>query len=73
MPRLHLFEFNDQPWLPARLRDATTGYIETISRKMGFHKQMAPVIADALELGDLFGDAILQRPVPFLEFLVLLF
>lgn len=48
MPRLHLFEFNDQPWFPKVLRDGLTGYLETLSRKMGFHKRMAPVIDNAL-------------------------
>ena len=49
MPRLQLFEFNDQPWLPAVLRDGATGYLEALSRKMGFHQLMVPVVADVLE------------------------
>ena len=48
MGRLHLFEFNDQPWLPTLLRDALTGYLETISRKMGMHEPMVPVLQDLL-------------------------
>lgn len=48
MPRFHLFEFNDQPWLPTILRDGLTGYLETLSRKAGFHEAMAPVVDDAL-------------------------
>lgn len=49
MPRLHLFEFNDQPWLPTILRDALTGYLESLSRKLGFHKPMVPVVEAALK------------------------
>ena len=43
--RFQLFEFNDQPWLPAALRDATTGFLDAISRVAGFHKKMAPIVS----------------------------
>lgn len=49
MGRLHLFEFNDQAWLPDLLRDGETGYLEAISRKMGVHRYMAPTLREALE------------------------
>ncbi len=49
MGRAHLFEFNDQPWLPAFLRDAMTGYLETLSRKMKLHEPMTPIIEAALD------------------------
>ena len=49
MARMHLFEFNDQPWLPDVLRDAETGYLETISRRFKMHEPMTEVIADVLE------------------------
>mgnify|MGYP001942956294 CR=1 FL=1 len=49
MGRLHLFEFNDQTWMPDVLRDAMTGYLETISRKFKMHEPMTPVIQDALD------------------------
>lgn len=48
MGRLHLFEFNDQSWLPDVLRDAETGYLEAISRKFKIHEHIAPVVQDAL-------------------------
>jgi hypothetical protein len=42
MKRLHLFEFNDQPWLPAVLRDGARGYLATLCRKLKVHETMAP-------------------------------
>src|SRR5687767_597198 len=47
MRRLHLFEFNDQPWLPAPIRVGLTDYLATIERLAGVGKVLAPTI-DAL-------------------------
>lgn len=49
MGRVHLFEFNDQPWLPSLLRDGLTGYLETISDRFKMHEPMVPIVAEALE------------------------
>lgn len=49
MGRVHLFEFNDQPWLPDVLRDGMTGYLETISDRFKMHEVMVPIVAEALE------------------------
>ena len=48
MPRLHLFELEDQPWFPALIRDAGSAYLELVSRLAGHAKAIAPVLARAL-------------------------
>jgi hypothetical protein len=48
MRRLHLFELEDQPWLPGVIRDAGTAYLEYGSRIMGHAKVVAPILAAAL-------------------------
>jgi hypothetical protein len=49
MPRIHLFELEDQPWFPAVLRDAATAYLEFIAAKSGHAARIAPTIAKALD------------------------
>ena len=48
MPRIHLFELEDQSWLPAVLRDAGTAYLRKIAEITGQGAQLAPVIGEAL-------------------------
>jgi hypothetical protein len=49
MRRLHLFEFEDQPWFPARLRAAMTSYLAATYRITPFPKLWAEQIAGVLE------------------------
>jgi hypothetical protein len=49
MRRLHLFEFEDQPWFPARLRAAMTSYLAATYRITPFPKLWAVQIARVLE------------------------
>ena len=45
MPRLHLFEFEDQPWFPTALRGAMTGYLAATYRITPFPAIWAERIA----------------------------
>ncbi len=49
MPRMHLFELQDQPGFPAVLGDAGTAYLRTLSDKMGAADFLGPVVAEALD------------------------
>ena len=48
MPRLHLFEFGDLPWLPRALRDGLTGYLEALVTRFAFFKPIVPKLNDLL-------------------------
>lgn len=48
MVRLHLFEFNDQPWLPTRLRDYQTDTLAALERLGAPFRPAVPVVRDAL-------------------------
>jgi hypothetical protein len=43
--RLHLFEFNDQPWLPSRIRNALTAYLWVAYRSTPFGGMFAKRVA----------------------------
>ena len=49
IPRVALFEFEDQWWCPALVRDATAAYLETVHRTFGPYdgvaQLMAPLVA----------------------------
>ena len=49
MGRLHLFEFNDQPWLPKVLRDGLTDYLEYAERRFGLYRPAIPILKDLLQ------------------------
>ncbi|ANM30665.1 hypothetical protein ABI59_15430 [Acidobacteria bacterium Mor1] len=49
MKRKHLLELHEQPWMPSLLRDAATGYLEVLSRLLGLHRHLAPVVRETLE------------------------
>lgn len=49
MARIHLFEFEDQLWFPALLRDAATAYLEFWAQASGQPARIAPTIARALD------------------------
>jgi len=48
LPRFHLFEFEDQPWLPNIVRDPATDYLCFIQSALGLHRPIVSVLADAL-------------------------
>ncbi|MCB9794042.1 MAG: class I SAM-dependent methyltransferase [Alphaproteobacteria bacterium] len=48
MKRVHVFEFEDAPWLPSWLRSAITNLIPVVSRGFGVHEVMAELVARAL-------------------------
>ena len=43
--RLHLFEFNDQSWMPNFLRDYETDYLEFITDKFDVYKDINPIFS----------------------------
>jgi len=48
MGRLHLFEFEDQKWFPAFLRNYGTDFLQFLSNKTKMYKPIIPVIKKAL-------------------------
>jgi hypothetical protein len=46
--RAHLFEFNDQPWLPDVLREALRSYLTKVAADIGLEETMEPIVAKAL-------------------------
>ncbi len=48
MSRIHLFEFEDQPWLPRLLRDFMTGWLDFVNRMNSGWDAFAPQIARLL-------------------------
>ena len=48
LPRFHLFEFEDQPWLPDIVRNLATDYLCFIQSVSGLHRPIVSVLADAL-------------------------
>lgn len=49
MPRLHLFEIEDQPWCPAVLRDGATAFLEVMVRKTRSARDLQPALEHALQ------------------------
>ena len=50
MKRLHLFEFEDQRWLPDFLRNYVTDFLQFISNKAKIYKPIVPIIEKGLIL-----------------------
>ncbi len=48
IPRVHLFEFEDQGWLPRKIRDLATDYLCFVEAKFKMHRLVVPVLAEAL-------------------------
>ena len=48
MPRLHLFELEDQNWFPTILRDLATDYLCFIQAAFGLHRAVVPILAKIL-------------------------
>ncbi len=51
MPRLHLFELEDQSWFPATIRDLSTDYLHFMQNAGAMHRAMLPFIEEALHGG----------------------
>src|SRR5215472_5726965 len=49
-PRLHLFEFEDQLWLPGIVRDLATDYLCFIQASFRLHRPILPLLAEALRV-----------------------
>ncbi|WP_163988924.1 hypothetical protein [Pyxidicoccus caerfyrddinensis] len=48
IPRLHLFEFIDQPWLPKLLRRGEVDYLRVVLDRMRPYDRVAPQLAELL-------------------------
>ena len=48
LPRLHLFELEDQSWFPGSIRDLATDYLCFIQTIFGLHRPVVPLLAEAL-------------------------
>jgi hypothetical protein len=48
IPRLHLFELEDQPWFPAGIRDLATDYIHFIEITFRLHRPVVALLARTL-------------------------
>ena len=49
LPRFHLFELEDQGWLPTVIRDLATDYIRFVQATFGLHRPIIEPLAAALE------------------------
>lgn len=49
LPRLHLFEWEDQSWFPPLWRGYMTDYLHAVERKFGMHRAAKPLLESALE------------------------
>lgn len=52
MPRLHLFEFEDQKWFPSFLRNYGTDFLQFLSNKTKMYKPIIPILQKGLEEAD---------------------
>ncbi len=52
MGRIHLFEFEDQEWFPAFLRDYGTDFLQFLSNKAKMYKPIIPLIKKGLKKSD---------------------
>lgn len=50
MKRLHLFEIEDQPWLPNGIRDALTDYLQFMTDRTKPYSLVVPLLERAVEL-----------------------
>lgn len=49
MGRIHLFEFEDQPWFPKALRNYGTDFLQFLSNKTKMYKPIIPLIKKGLD------------------------
>ncbi|MEN8139165.1 MAG: hypothetical protein ABFR62_12105 [Bacteroidota bacterium] len=52
MDRIHLFEFEDQKWFPAFLRNFATDFLQFGANKFDMYKGVIPIIEKGLELSN---------------------
>lgn len=50
IPRLHLFELEDQPWFPATIRDLATDCMHFIEARFGMHQPAVSLVAEMLRM-----------------------
>ena len=50
IPRIHLFELEDQAWFPATIRDLATDYLHFLEARFALHRPAVPLVAEALRL-----------------------
>jgi hypothetical protein len=48
IPRVHLFELEDQAWFPRTVRDFATDYLRFAQERLALHRPMVPVLAELL-------------------------
>lgn len=46
LPRLHLFELEDQPWFPRTIRDLATDYLHFVQSRLAMHRPAVPLLAE---------------------------
>ena len=49
MKRIHLFEFEDQEWIPSFLRDYITDFLSHLSNQLDIFKPIVPILVKALK------------------------
>ena len=50
LPRLQLFEMEDQSWFPATIRDLATDYLHFLEARFALHRPAVPLVAEVLRL-----------------------
>jgi len=58
MGRIHLFEFEDQPWFPDIIRNYMTDYLQFMSNKLKIYQGVLPILRKGLEKSN--GSKILD-------------
>lgn len=56
--RIHLFEFEDQPWFPDVIRDGGTDYLRYFLIRTALYKPVIPMIREALD--NIQADSIID-------------
>lgn len=49
MQRMHLFEWEDFPWVPGTIRDGGTDFLDFYFGKLGFYRPLAPKLVALIE------------------------
>lgn len=49
IPRLHLFEFEDQPWFPSGIRNYMTDFLRYSTIRMGLHRPMVRILTSVID------------------------
>jgi len=51
MGRIHLFEFEDQQWLPRPIRDYMTDFLQFVTNAFGMFNDVSPILREGMEAG----------------------